>query len=501
MIKKKRIQFTIIDENGNEEVIFDNFDDYIIDENGVSLREKINKINSDISTHSHRKINPYVLKCINVNDDSDIGWNSQDLHCSYDGQLELEVGSLIFIEYDKDHKWFNTIDGSSLYVNGSRIGGFDNTIHSAFSQCPCVDNGAKITPMYIVSSYNKEANYAYLELLNPTYFDQWNQNIIIGGNAAEGFNSSFMYESVAIGQSALATLTNDYASMGLTAIGSGSLSNLGRNTGEAGAVSYDTAIGNNAGSSLKQMSLEALSGISNYTCNTFIGAKSSEKLEYGYNNVSVGMNSGISTSKSYHDCTFIGFNSRISAITDNDLQNSTAIGSGSICTGSNQLQLGNDKVSVYASSAFNQRSDERDKADIRDTVLGLDFLMKHRPVEFRWDYRQDYEEFIPSYERVIDSVTGKEKIELKFIHKIYEKDGSKKRERFHEGFIAQEVKEIMDLLGVDFAGYQDHTVNGGSDVLTLGYTEYIPIIVKAIQELKASYDEKILELESKINNI
>jgi hypothetical protein len=64
-------------------------------------------------------------------------------------------------------------------------------------------------------------------------------------------------------------------------------------------------------------------------------------------------------------------------------------------------------------------------------------------------------------------------------------DGSKKRTRFHHGVIAQEVKEVMDDLGIDFAGYQDHTLKGGNDVLTIGYTEFIGPLIKAVQELSA----------------
>ena len=65
------------------------------------------------------------------------------------------------------------------------------------------------------------------------------------------------------------------------------------------------------------------------------------------------------------------------------------------------------------------------------------------------------------------------------------KDGSRKRNRFHHGLIAQEVKEVADAQGVDFAGYQDHKVNGGGDKLTLGYGEFIAPLIKAVQELSA----------------
>ncbi len=46
----------------------------------------------------------------------------------------------------------------------------------------------------------------------------------------------------------------------------------------------------------------------------------------------------------------------------------------------------------------------------------------------------------------------------------------------------------MDAMGVDFGGYQDHSVKGGDDVLSIGYEEMIAPLIKAIQELKAEFD-------------
>jgi hypothetical protein len=64
-------------------------------------------------------------------------------------------------------------------------------------------------------------------------------------------------------------------------------------------------------------------------------------------------------------------------------------------------------------------------------------------------------------------------------------DGSKKRSRFHHGLIAQEVKAVLDDKGIDFGGFQDHSVKGGDDVLSIGYEELIGPMLKAIQELSA----------------
>lgn len=80
------------------------------------------------------------------------------------------------------------------------------------------------------------------------------------------------------------------------------------------------------------------------------------------------------------------------------------------------------------------------------------------------------------------------------------KDGSKKRVRFHHWFIAQEVKELCDKLGVDFGGYQDHSIDGGCDVKTLGYDEFIPPTVRAVQQCWERLDDleaRLAKLENK----
>ena len=78
------------------------------------------------------------------------------------------------------------------------------------------------------------------------------------------------------------------------------------------------------------------------------------------------------------------------------------------------------------------------------------------------------------------------------------KDGSKARQRYHYGLIADELKSTMDELGVDFGGYQDHGINGGGMcVKSVGYTELISPLIKAVQELSAQVDELKQQLEGK----
>jgi len=76
-----------------------------------------------------------------------------------------------------------------------------------------------------------------------------------------------------------------------------------------------------------------------------------------------------------------------------------------------------------------------------------------------------------------------------------ENNGSKTRNRYHYGLIAQEVKSTMDKLNVDFGGYQDHNLEGNK--LSIGYNELIAPIIKAIQELS----NKNKELENRLKTV
>ena len=80
-------------------------------------------------------------------------------------------------------------------------------------------------------------------------------------------------------------------------------------------------------------------------------------------------------------------------------------------------------------------------------------------MDYKWDYRDDYDGA--------------------------ERDGSKKRSRYHHGVIAQQVEQVTKETGIDFGGLQDHKVNGGSDVYSVGYEEFIAPLIKAVQELSA----------------
>jgi hypothetical protein len=202
-----------------------------------------------------------------------------------------------------------------------------------------------------------------------------------------------------------------------------------------------------------------------------------------------------------------------SAYLSGDYSNSTALGANSAVTGSNQVQLGDSGTTTYVYGSVQNRSDQRDKAEVRDTQLGLDFVLALRPVDYKWDLREDYRPTKPDISAPILPVdpTAEQTAEYNTALESYNSamsawresvkmsnlthDGSKIRTRYHHGLIAQEVKSVMDNKGVDFGGYQDHAIKGGDDVLSIGYSELIAPLIKAIQELNAKVDA----LSAKIN--
>jgi len=214
---------------------------------------------------------------------------------------------------------------------------------------------------------------------------------------------------------------------------------------------------------------------------TAVGFEAGKGITTGGGNTFVGLQSGLAT-------TTGTFNTAIgdSSLRLGNYNNSTGLGSAASVTGSNQVQLGDSSTTTYAYGAVQDRSDQRDKTDIQDTHLGLNFIIGLRPRDYRWDYREDYRPPEP-----VAPYTKEQWDEWQEACKLtnLSHDGTHKRNRLHHGLIAQEVKETMDSLGVDFGGYQDHKINGGDDILSIGYGELIGPLIKAIQELKAEFDE------------
>ena len=258
-----------------------------------------------------------------------------------------------------------------------------------------------------------------------------------------------------------------------------------------------------------------VSALSNNTTgveNTAIGVCALSNNTAGFTNTGIGQYA-LGNNTIYSNCTGVGFNTQ--------------------CTGSNQVILGDGNADTYVKGGtVHSISDIRDKADVRDTLLGLEFINNLRPVDYKWDMRGDYRTEAPKnvnkpilpikpnedasdneleiYENEI--TTYNEKLILYDTYVITKDkwledskldnithDGTKKRNRYHHGVIAQEVQSLIDSTGVDFGGFQNHTINGGDDTLSIGYSEFIAPLIKAVQELtlqNKDLNDRIVALES-----
>ena len=274
-----------------------------------------------------------------------------------------------------------------------------------------------------------------------------NDNAIVIGNS-----SKVKQSSITIGNSSGKT-TGTYN----IAIGRSSMNNVSALSG-----SYNLALGGTVLNSLTS---------GNY--NLSIGQSSSTALSTGSNNCILGVSSG-QILTSHNNNSIVGYNSSNSGT---PYQNCSVMGSNinSVLSGDNQVQLGDSSTTVYT-YATATRSDSRDKTDIIDCKFGLDFINGLKPKQYKFNYREDYIE---------TKVDEEGKITINNLIN----DGSKKRNRQHSGLIAQDVKDLSDKLNIDFAGFQDSKINGGSDVLHLNYIEFLGPIIKAIQQLSQRVEQ------------
>lgn len=330
------------------------------------------------------------------------------------------------------------------------------------------------------------------------------------GNVAVGFSAAYanttgQYNTV-IGSSAFAASTTSSTN---TAVGYGALNAYtGSGTGFT-AVGYEamakltTAFASNTAVGKWAMRFSTTG-----TQNTVMGDMSLYKNTEGRENVAIGhqavfenltgiQNTGLGFQSLYNTTsdyntgvgyyalrgnttgqynTAIGYKAGDAGTT---YSNTTAIGYNAQVTGNDQIQLGNSATTVYVYGTVQNRSDGRDKKNIRNTALGLDFIMSLRPVDYHYDYREDY-----------SGVDGSDRLQEGI------NDGSLKRVIPNHGFIAQEVEQVAREKGVAFGGVNNVGANGGADVYYLGYSEFIAPLTRAIQEQQQLIEKQQAQIDA-----
>jgi len=279
-----------------------------------------------------------------------------------------------------------------------------------------------------------------------------------GTNAQCEANST---DSVAIGTSAFASGTDSVA-IGNLAKARAYDASLGRAAGRyATSGGQNIRIGFNAGlqSSTQSVCVGTLASGNGTDYSVAVGTQALQITNGDYN-TGLGHQAGFTLTSGVNN-TLIG---SLSAPSSN--------------TVSNEITLGDSSVSTLrcAVTTITSLSDERDKSDIKDLEYGLDFIDNLQPREFVWDNRAETKQqpvFDENGEISLDEDGAIVTEDVEF----YSVNKGKK----DFGFIAQEVKELdNDTLRLVYSE--------NPEKLEMSYGKLVPILVKAIQELKAEVD-------------
>lgn len=232
-------------------------------------------------------------------------------------------------------------------------------------------------------------------------------------------------------------------------------------------------------------------GKSNTIIGLSAGTKATSKVEF---NVMVGAGAGSNLVDGYNN-TFLGRNSGVlsdgtTALTS--VNNTTCLGANSIATGSNQVQLGGAGTTVYAYGAVQDRSDKRDKINIKPVDnKAVNALLNLEVKQYNMDYRDLY---VPIYIKQLEKegFSGQElsdKISEYWDNPTY-KDGSKASKEVHYGIIAQDAIKVFEKEGA-VCDIVKHVTDGDLSTYTVGYQQLIPLLIQTVQDL----NKRVTELE------
>jgi hypothetical protein len=175
-----------------------------------------------------------------------------------------------------------------------------------------------------------------------------------------------------------------------------------------------TAMNNNTtGSYNVAVGSGALYNCTTGTRNTSLGQSAGAAITRGTDNISIGYNAQPSTGTVSGECT---------------------LGDSAI----NNLRCNDTTISSL--------SDARDKTEVIDCPLGVDFINTLRPVKFKWQTR----------------------------------DGNVKDGSYEVNFIAQELQQAQSEANADYLGL---IINSNPERLEARPGKLLPILVKAVQEL------------------
>jgi hypothetical protein len=219
-------------------------------------------------------------------------------------------------------------------------------------------------------------------------------------------------------------------------------------------VSANTALGyaalnlNTTGLGNTAVGFESLKS-TNGNGNTAYGYQTMNVHTIGDGNTAFGANALLNASNNSQN-TAVGNN----ALANNGIySNTTGLGYNAQITASNQIALGDTAITSLRCnvSTITSLSDARDKKDILEISEGLEFISKLKPVTFTWNQRDGNRVGVKS-----------------------------------AGFIAQDLLLLQNesLIGENL----DLVSDSDPEQLEARYANLMPVMIKAIQELKAEIE-------------
>jgi hypothetical protein len=321
---------------------------------------------------------------------------------------------------------------------------------------------------------NKNVGVGYQALHNNTYGFA---NIAIGHDAL--YSCRFSVNNVAIGHSALyngydgygnvavgtCALYNNFLGFGCVAVGDSALYTNGQTPNLDPSSNRNTAVGSKAlfknlwGYDNTATGYKTLKQNYDGYCNTAFGIFALYKNDHGYCNTAVGRNTLLKNKGGFNN-TALG---NYAFFDGTDYHNSTALGNSTVIKASCQIRLGNSNVSSIGGYAdWTKITDKRFTKDVNENVPGMALIRKLRPVTYHLDM-----EAVSRWEKMPEELRMPE-------------DERQKAEEVQIGFIPQEVEKAAEELGFDF-----HAVDkpkNKDDRYGLRYAEFVPVLVKALQE-------------------
>ncbi|MCY3022210.1 MAG: tail fiber domain-containing protein [Planctomycetota bacterium] len=263
------------------------------------------------------------------------------------------------------------------------------------------------------------------------------------GSAAMSANTGGT-NNVAVGCLALSSNTTSHNS---TAVGANALqfTTAGGNTAMGNSALYKNTTGTN-NTAVGVVAMMNFSGTGTGSDNTAMGASALYSNDGSGNSAfgSMAGNAGTPITTGTQN-TLIGANAQVNSAS---ATNRIALGYNAICDANNKAVIGNSSVTTVGGyGTWTNYSDRREKENIADCGLGLDFILALRPVTYNYKSQ-------PGVPR--------------------------------EGFIAQEVEETCNTLGVQFHGVEKPQAEDGR--YSLSYPAFVVPLANAVKTLKAEND-------------